>query len=475
MTVSFIDIQFGHWAYDLVMEAANTTLADGTPLIEGLPYQVFESGKGYIYQEFEAGTNQVRYVLSKPVTPTESNPLYVFVDGVQVGYRNSGVKENETTAVNLYTPPAKGSIVSIMSPGVPKTDRGRPVISSEPFYPHYRLQNSDTYFYSSSPAYKEYLTVFGKRLRRIAIPTAEGDGSVSGQDLARKYIGKQTDVYFISHNGRIFVPWDFEGMTGSITYAYNSGGVKKVTEKFVAYTGSATDTTHEPYHLNRFFPNAWVSRAEAIEFIDRLRRFYYERLTDLEAPTSTLEYEVEAYQGQKVFRMNGSYPAGEKHLHVSKFDVEKNKWVGLVRPRDFTEFDDNTVLLHVPAEKGTLYRFFCERESSYDLFDVGANVRYYDKTAGKMVEVNGTTESWVKIVMALETEKLKDGSKLINGKMINTFYDPAGKTIPIVDSNLRPPSSGAGRRFFMPQTPVTRAEMASFTNRFRIWCMERFL
>ncbi|MGA4519194.1 hypothetical protein ACPA0F_18210 [Solibacillus silvestris] len=475
MTVSFIDLEFGHWAYDLVMEAANTTLADGTPLIEGLPYQVFESGKNYVYQEFVAGKNQVRYVLDKTVTPTDSNPLYVFVDGVQFGYRNSGVKTDGTTAVNLHTPPAQGSIVSIMSPGVPKIERGRPVIKSEPFYPHYQLKNASTYTYSTVAAYNEYLTVFGKRLKRLTIPEDEYTGAGSGQTLARKYIGKRTDVYYVSYNGRIFLPWDFEGMTGSITYAYNNGGVKKTTEKFVAWSGSPSDTASEPYHLNRFFPNTWVTRAEAVEFIDRLRRYYYERLTDMEPPGPTLDFEIEAYQGQKVFRMNGTYTAGAKKLSVTRYDDVTNKWVKLVLDKDYKEFDNSTVLLIVPAEKGTRYKFYFEHTSSNDLYDVGKDVRYFVQKTGKLENINGTTDPWVPVVLGLEKDTLKDGSKLINGKMLNAFYDPAGKTIPLVDERYDVPSSGEGRRFFMPHTPITRAEMAAFTDRFRIWCMEKFL
>lgn len=109
------------------------------------------------------------------------------------------------------------------------------------------------------------------------------------------------------------------------------------------------------------------------------------------------------------------------------------------------------------------------------MYDVGKNISYFDKKNGKLVKINGTTDSWVPIVLALDNETLNDGTRLINGKLVGTFYDPIGKTIPMTDEYYMPLKAGGNKHFFMPHTPITRAEMAAFTNRFRKWCLERFL
>lgn len=476
--VSFIDVKSGYWAYDDIMEAANTFLEDGQPLIGTIPFQAFEKDKGYIYEEIKATKNQVKFTLGKLITPTNDNPLFVYVDGVQYGYKSTAI-ENGKTVVYLYTPVAQGSVVSFMSVGVPALKQGRPYTVTKSYYPHYKLKHADSYTFHPANGFNEYLVVFGKQLKRVLISQEDIDATTDAehdQELARKLIGTKTDVYLMSPSGRIHLPWNFEGMTGKITYAYVEGGVtKKTTEEFQAWTTSKTDTAREPYHNDRFFPGVWVKRAEYVVVLDRLRKYFYQKFTDYDAPGSVLDFVETAYLGQSVFRLNGTYPSGKGLLEVYKQNPESEDWELLTKDTHYSEFDDHTVVLKPPADKGEVFKFYYEKKQSDHLFDVGRDVRYWDKTNGKFVNINGTTQWWVEHVLSLDSEIRNDGERLIAGKSITNFFDPTNKEIPIVDDYYRPTGSGPGRSFFMPHTPISRTEAMLFTNRFRKWCLERFL
>jgi hypothetical protein len=492
MTIRFNDVSPGHWAYDDIMEACNTLLEDGEPLMKPLFYQAFEPNKPYIYQEVKAGKNQLTYILNRKIQPSNDNPLHVFVNGVQWAYKSAQIVK-EQTHVTLYTAPKEGSIVSFCSYGKPLLgEDGRPVIKTEPYYPHYKLKYYDKYVFWPYYGNYEVVTIFGRRLQRVDIDPEElelaGKVPEFDQELARKYIGDRTDVYIITPSGRLHLPWNFEGMTGKITYAYNTKGknapltdanVTTYTEEFKAYTHSATDTKYEPYRNDRFFPDVWVSREEMITALNRLRIHFITRFTDRNAPGTELNQRIRAYQGQKVFRLNGSYPAGKGLIIVSKRTIKDNPdspYIILKKGVDYEEFDNHTILLKQPAEEGYYYGFYYKKRVSDRFKDVGMDVKYWNNDDKKLISVNGTTDEWVEHALALEDEKLNDGTYLIKGTEINYWYD-ASKKIPVMNRYNQPiPGKDSVKKIFLlPKARISRYEVVSTLNRFRKWCLERLI
>ena len=174
----FLDVIPSKWYYNEIVEASNILLEDGRLLIVGIPYNVFEPGKPYIYQEFKATAGQKEFVLDKAITPTNDNPLFVYVGGVQTVYKEV-IPEGNKTKVVLYSGVPANTIVAFASYGVPKVDEfGRPSqTSSESIrYPNVRLQGYANYYYN--PFYRgkrEYVSAFGRYLKRANITQEEWD------------------------------------------------------------------------------------------------------------------------------------------------------------------------------------------------------------------------------------------------------------------------------------------------------------
>jgi hypothetical protein len=479
VSIGFIDVTPGYWAYDDIIEGANTILEDGEPLLKGVPHQQFEPYKPYLYQDIKVTATTSTYTVSRAITPGGNHPLYVFVDGMPWPYRSTKLlSNNKQTQVVLSAPPKIGSVVTFISYGTPKLNsRGFPDVEASPTYPYYKLQNSATYTYYPQGGKFEYLTIFKKKLRRLMIPDAELQ-SMSGQELARKYIKDLTDVYLVTAQGYLVIPWNYEAVTGKFSYAFRSGGgIAHTEEEFVAYVGTMFDQLF-PVRNDRFFPGMWVERQEVMVTLDKLRRYFYSRYTDQEAPGTELSQTIKSYNGQRVFKLNGYYVSGQGTLKVTKRIGKNNPnsaFITLVKDRDYTEFDDHTILLKEPVEEDYYFSFYYKKKVSPTLLDVGRNATYFDSVNQKLVYRNGTTASWVEPVLAMDSETFHDGSKLINGKPIKKFHDLA-KTIPVVDQYWRPGSGpDTPKTYFMPYTPISRMEMVQFLNRFRKWCLERFL
>lgn len=475
MVNNFIDVTPNKWYYNEIMEAANIMMEDGKPLIVGIPYNVFEAGKPYVYKEFKATAGQKEFTINKTIKPSNDNPLFVYINGVQTVYKDVKSSDGKTT-VTLYTGVRKGAIVSFASYGKPKIDEyGRPTQTGMDAvrYPNIRLKGYADYYYN--PFYRgkrEFVSAFGTRLRRANIPQEEWDAEPTRrQEVLRKYIGYRNDTYFIAPDGILHVPYNLNGVTCKVTYLTNPGYIKVNNEQVVP-------TTETVLHYNRVFPNAYITRAEAFVLIDRLRRTFYSRFTDTKASGHNLDTTVTAYEGQRAVSVQGRYEKGSGELEV--FLNEKKQTLD----KDYIEYDGYTIVFKVPLKEGDKVHFKALRNKSSILEDVGTKTKYYRVDNGKYYNVNGTVGNedpredswWAPHVLALEQEILSDGEPMVAGMPVKDVTIHEGLKTVSVASNKMPVNQGeGGEMWFMPSTFMTRAQAAVILDRFRKLMLEKFL
>lgn len=471
----FLDVTSNKWYYNEIVEASNILLEDGKPLIEGIPYNVFEEGKPYIYREFKATAGQKEFTLNKEVTPSNDSPLFVYIDGVQTVYKNVEAGGG-STKVTLYSGAPKDAIVSFASYGKPKLDEfGRPfqTASESIRYPSIRLKGYENYHYN--PFYRnkrEYVSAFGNYLKRANITQEEWDADPERrQEVLRKHIRYSNDTYFIAPDGILHVPYNMNGVTCKVTYLTNEGYIKVNTEE-------VTPRTDTVLYLNRVFPDAFITRAEAFVLIDRLRRTLYTRFTDTEATTHILDTTVIAYNGQRAISVKGRYEKGsgelEVYLNGKKQEIDK----------DYIEYDGYTVVFNTFLNEGDEVRFKSERNKSLHLKDVGIKTKYYRVDTGKYYDVNGVVGSedpredswWASHILALEQEILSNGELMVNGIPVKNITTQDGVKVVEVGANKDPIHQGdGGETWFMPDSFMTRAQAITILNRFRKLILERFL
>lgn len=461
---SWSDVTQYDWFFNDVMEATNTLMQDAKPLISGISYKVFQSGAPAFYVEQNGGSGRRTFTINKYAIPTNENPLNVFVDGVQTQYK--AVTQDATagtTTIEMYVAPPEGSIVAFQSAGIAEVDRfGQPIWSGDAsYYPSKKLDYGDYYVYDPFARNRgEYLWAFGRMLKRAHITPQEW-ASTPIHDLISKHIGMVPDVYAISPQGYIYLPYNLNGVTCRLQYwSYESGNYYQRGGTFQAYSTSTTLT-----YNNKFFPNALITRAEAYTLISRLRDTLYARFSDQDAPGAKLDQTIRMYTGQKVIRLNGNYPAGTGQLQV-KLD-------GVVMYKDvhYTEFDNHTILWKTPLEDGQMVSVYYEKTASTRFPDVGHAYNIYNETDDQTLSV-GADAWWKNYILAMEDETFADGSYLINGLTPNKFLD---STTVVTDQWYRPAwGNQATQRWFMGDAVLTRAEAVTFLNRFRKWCLERF-
>lgn len=472
---NFIDVTPNKWYYNEIIEASGIILEDEKPLIEGIPYNVFEEGKPYIYKEFRATAGQKEFTLDKEITPSNDNPLFVYINGVQTVYKDV-VPSDGKTKITLYSGVPKDALVSLASYGKPKIDEyGRPTQTALESirYPNKRLKGYANYYYN--PFYRnkrEYVSAFGRNLQRVNIPQEEWDlEPTKRQEVLRKYIGYRNNVYFIAPDGILHVPYNLNGVTCKVVYLTNEGYIKVNTEEIVPETQTVL-------YLNRVFPDAFITRAEAFVLIDRIRRTFYSRFTDTKAPTHILDSTVIAYSGQRSVSVKGRYEKGSGELEV--FLNGKKQKVD----SDYIEYDSYTVVFTKPLNEGDEIRFKSNRTKSIHLKDVGINTKYYRVDTGKYYDVNGIIGSddprkdswWASHILALEQEVLSSGELMVDGISVKGITTNEGvRTVP-VGANKDPIQQGEdGENWFMPYSFMTRAQAATILNRFRKLMLERFL
>lgn len=457
MATAWVDVQPSNWFYNEIMEASRIELEDGNPFIAGIPYNTYITGAPYIMEEFIAGSAQTEFTLSSATTPTPANPLYVYIDGVQSMYK-SVTTDSSTgkTKVVLYTAPGNGKTVTITSYGKPKLDDfGKPTLNGTTRYPTAQLSAGADYVYDPfNRKYQETAYAYGTQLKKVHVSEEEWKNTgLTNHEIAQKYIGYSTDKYMVTPSGVLMVPYNLNGATITIAYLENSAGyAKPKTEKLKV---NSTNIAHN----DRFFPNAYITRAEAFTLIDRLRQTFYSRFTDTKAPTNILDDTQYSHVTQRLFRVNGYFPVGTGELEVYRNDVKLD-------PSQYKEEDNHTVILNIPCEDGEKLQFKYSKSVSTRFHDVGNNVTY--RTPNGDVKVGGTVDVWwVQNVLAMEDETFNNGEFLINGLAVSTSGD-----VVTVDKMYNPTGT-ANDAWFMGQTCLTRAEAVAFLNRFRKWVIER--
>ncbi|WKL02743.1 hypothetical protein Q0F98_02245 [Paenibacillus amylolyticus] len=78
-------------------------LEDGEVFVAGINYNKFEEGKPFVYEEIKGKAGQTSFSLPVLIKPTDDNPLYVFIDGVQTIYQTAETNSKGLTDVELYT------------------------------------------------------------------------------------------------------------------------------------------------------------------------------------------------------------------------------------------------------------------------------------------------------------------------------------------------------------------------------------
>jgi len=458
----WIDVKESAWYFAEIEEASRIILEDGQPFVVGIPYNAFEPDAPYLYEEHTAQKGQVVFTLSKKIIPTNANPLYVYIDGVQTVYKSATTNSAGTTDVELYSAPREGALVSFAIYGKPVIDKfGKPTVDKAYSYPKYTLQHGSNYVYVKfGRSFNEYVYAFGRALKRAPVEDEEWTNTSNWEEIAQKYIGYHTDVYCVAPGGIVYMPYNLNNVTCTISYLYEEDGVYKIANETFKPTAS------EVLYINRFFPDAYITRGEAYALIDRLRKHFYSRFTDREAPSNIMNETYIAYEAQQVFKLNTRYPAGTGLLQVKVDDVLKTVNV------DYIEFDDHTVLFKYPLKKDSVVNFSFIKDKSTRFEDVG-----YDKSmkvvgTGEIIPLNGSTAWWKDTVLAMEDEKLNDGTYLIQG-YDNVKYDTDGTIL--VDDMYNPIyDSSQENHLFLANSLLTRAEAVTFLNRFRKWCIERF-
>lgn len=238
---NFIDIQPGDWFYQEVVEACNYELQDGQALWAGIPYGIFK--EPHFYKEITAWAGQTEFDCGTTITVTATNPLYVYINGVQTVYKglktSSGTLGNSGNIIVLYSGVQQNSIVSICQVGVPQlykdddlnhgiytpTDDesiGRPVPVADAMYPCKPLQYGYMYYYDPQHMRQnEYCYAYGRALKRATIPYREWnsiDTLDKLQALLRKYIGYKIDTYTICPNDPSIFPFADDLRVWALSY-----------------------------------------------------------------------------------------------------------------------------------------------------------------------------------------------------------------------------------------------------------------
>lgn len=460
----WIDVTPEKWYYNEMVEASNIYLEDGEPLITGIPYNVFEDGSPYIYREIKATGGQTSFQLDVKVVPTNDNPLYVYIDGIQTVYKtvnNNGVN----TTVELFQGVREGGTVSFASYGKPKINSfGRPTSTGNTIYPNYTLTKAGNYVRNTSNSqYYEYVYAFGKQLKRAAIPEVEWNSETNKQKVLRKYLRYETDIYYISPDGVIHLPYSLNGVSCKVVYATNEGFIKKNTEDFVPQSNSVVQ-------VDRAFPRAWMTRAEGFVLLNRLRMTFYGRYTDHEAITNNLDREIYAYNGQRTVSVGGSYEVGAGTLEVW-LNGEKQ-----LLGDDYVESNEFTINFQEYLKDGDIVRVKNIKTRSTRLKDVGTHTSYTRIDTGNTVNINGTIGNpnpdddswWAYHILSLEQEILSNGDRMVEGMPVRADGDNVK-----VNGHLRP--SPGDDIWFMPQSFMSRGEAIAIMNRFRKLCIEKLL
>ncbi len=355
---TFIDVDSDDWYYNEITEAANYVLSDGKPLVTGYRYSEFQAGQSHYYNEFVTVKGQKSFALYRKLTPTTANPLFVYINGAQAIYSSiDNTTYPDTTIVFLAAAPSEGSVVSFFQAGIPLVDAfNRPAESSTPYIYHHpaikinvddvdsTLPNRKKYVYNPlGRNLQEYLIAHGRKLRRVSVDDSDWKKYKNIEHfVAEKYIGDSSDVYICSPSGKLYVPFNLNNVTCTFQYAMEQY-VNGVLSSTTRVTQQVKPGYSYVYRNDRFFPNAYISRAEAFTLVNRLRRHLYKQYTDKLPPTGEVLNIYTAREGQRVYKTDGQFVKGGELL---VFVNGTRKYLDT----DYIEFDNHTIVFNTPPE-----------------------------------------------------------------------------------------------------------------------------
>lgn len=412
---SWMDVKPGDWFYNDVMEVTNIDLPDGSRLVNGMVYTEFVTGKPYVYKEIQAKQGTVSYKLDSALNNTPDNPVIVWVDGVRTLFKTITVGSDGLPVLELFTAPKAGAVISIGCPGVASVDATtkRPV-PNDPAgapHPHGNLYIPSGEYYVFRPydgRNIEYVTAFGKRLRRV-----EPKPGQSYDDA----IGFLQDVYAIDIYGKIYLPYNLNHVRVIVTYYTNLSGQR---------VNHIIPNQDKVYMNNRYFPDAQLTRAEFVTLLWRMRQNFYMRFTDYERSPRMIDETVLTYLGQQMFVLEGYYVMGGGLTITCDGKTYR-------RNTDYEEISTNKVKFYEPFDVDKKVQFKFTKTSSVRFKDVPSSTFGFDA------------------ILDMEEDECQ-----------------------VLGRVLLPPRGGASDEF-RPEQMITRIEAVSMLNRFRTWCLERFI
>ena len=470
--MSWIDVKAKHPFFNEITDVSMLRDRDNQLIVAEIPYNVFEEDAPYIYREFVAQEQQRVFTLDVAIVPTEDNPLFIYVDGIQIIYHNTVTDhENGVTKVNLYNRLKAGSNVVIASFGIPKVnDLGRPYIDrAKPIeYPHYKL--SQEYFYdSTSIRNQERFNALSLQIKRIHIPDILWETCANSYDpfdipeLLRRRLGFYDNLYTVSPWGDVYTSYNLNDVSCRIIYG------NRVIENFKPHSDGVLYT-------NRFFPMSKATRAEAYVTVSKLLQSFYDRMPSSReyvrfmSDSFIVDGLLKVLDLPYKYDSSSNYTDGRSWMTIHRNDVQLTSGV------NYIEINDRQVEFVPALPHGTRVRYSYDKTASAVGRDIN-RLNYYEFPDGSRESLNGLLgESWwAGHVLDLSVETLSDGSELVQGVEIRNYSYDEEHPIVYVDENYRPlDGDNTPQIWFLPDTPISRWESVQLCNRFRVLCMERF-
>jgi len=265
----WIDVDALDWFYRDTLDITRLKVdADGSDVLQGMTYNVFEKGQERIVKRFITVEGQKEFLVPEYTYHSE-NPVYVLVNGVEV------VPESiETGKVTLSNPVSAGIEVVCIAYGTPAYKREGCMDTpyegcSDDHHPYAELKHKSTYFFSQNYP-PETCTVLGIKLKRLIVHIADSDDA---RKKIRKALGFQRDK-FVIHKGIVYLPYQYNGFPAVVGYNAKINGVAKRTVETVIVESSCV-------RLNdRLFPNVRFRRGEFFGLLYNLLANIHHRFTD---------------------------------------------------------------------------------------------------------------------------------------------------------------------------------------------------
>lgn len=311
----FLDVPPSHWAANDVNDLADIDLRGYGKFIESIPYNVYEENYTAYDKMFSVETWTTEFNLGVYIKQSADNPISVFHNGVEVGYSELKLDENNNTVVVLRRAANPGSFVRIVCPGKAKINTDdllhSPVeISGSVKLPEKTLgfktkqelkEKYKDYLYVYDPEHQylsEYATWKGAQLKRVPYFNASGTLPTTGKPNDYIYkrtadgtngafykwdtetnswvveaIPKENKMYTISPDGLLITPYGMHNELINIRYIVGLkdefGNVMKSSYQLIDEVTYAE--SNQMVYVNRYFPDTYVSRSQIIALLDRLR------------------------------------------------------------------------------------------------------------------------------------------------------------------------------------------------------------